>query len=301
MAPVLIFPYRTPSAAAIAEPEWRVNGGGIESVDLTGVDYHSTLDVSCAFDVDITELERTTRLKASELEFVLIARTESAGLYEVLARRRPDATALDLAGKLRASDVADVAKLQVQLLRTTAAPAGGERLVARHRYAVLWSRSERLTLAGVGSRLSVQVVDFSDDPTLRNVVWSVDLDRSDAHTSVSSAVQVRLNSRYPDLLPVLQSNDGQTRADRLVRHQLQLDVARQFVLAAREFEEDGDHEPAALPYDSVGAAALRCAEKVRTVGGLSTRADLWRLSTVEPAQFEMILQAAYLSPAMQSP
>lgn len=301
MAPVLIFPYRTPSAAAIAEPEWRVNGSGIESVDLTGVDYYSMLEVSCAFDVDITELERTTRLKASELEFVLTARTEAAGLYEVIARKRPDTTTLDLTGKLRASDIADVAKLQVQLLRTTAAPAGGERLVASHRYAVLWSRSERLTLSGVGSRLSVQVVDFSDDPTLRNVVWSVDLDRSDAQASVSNAVQVRLNSRYPDLLPLLQSNDGQTRADRLVRYQLQLDVARQFVLAAREFEEDSDHDPAALPYDSVGAAALRCAEKVRTIGGLSTRADLWRLSTVEPSQFEMILQAAYLYPAMQGP
>lgn len=301
MAPVLIFPYRTPSAAAITEPEWRVNGRGIESVDLTGVDYHSTLDVSCAICVDVIELERTTRVKASELEFVLTARTESAGLYEVISRQRPDTSELDLAGKLRASDVADVAKLQVQLLRTTEAPDGVERLVARHRLAVLWSRSERLTLAGVGSRLSVQVVDFSDDPTLRNVVWSVDLDRSDAFTSVSSAVQVRLNSRYPDLVPLLQSNEGQTRADRLVRYQLQLDVARQFVLAAREFDGDGDHDPGALPYDSVGAAAFRCAEKVRTIGGLSTRADLWRLSEFEPSQFEMILQAAYLSPAMQSP
>lgn len=299
MAAVLIFPYRTPSTAAITEPEWRVNGSAIESVDLTGVDYHSTLDVSCTLAVDVTELERTTRLKASELEFVLTARTE-AGLYEVIARQRPGASELDLAGKLRASDVADVAKLQVQLLRTTAASAGAEKLVARHRYAVLWSRSERVTLAGVGSRLSVQVVDFSDDPTLRNVVWSVDLDRSDAYTSVSSAVQIRLNSRYPDLVPLLQSNDGQTRADRLVRYQLQLDVARQFVLAAREFDEDGDYDPAALPYDSVGAAAFRCAEKVRSIGGLSTRADLWRLSAVEPSQFEMILQAAYLSPAMQS-
>lgn len=301
MTSVLIFPYRTPSAAAIAEPSWTFNGNSPESVDLTGVDYYSTIDVRCSLKLDVDELERSTLQAASSLEFVLTARSESAGLYSILCRAGIDAGDIEVSGGLAASDAGDIAKLQLQLVRTggTAEAEAGDGLRARHTGAVLWSRTERLRLSGVGARVSVQSVDFSNDPTLRGVLWQVELDSSDATASVSSAAQVRLNNRHQELISQLQSAEEQGLADRIVRRQLQLDVARQFVLAARQFERDGDEELADLPYDSIGATALRFAEKVRTAGGLKSCSDLWSLCDSSPATFEMILQATFLAPALE--
>lgn len=300
MTSVLIFPYRTPSAAAIGEPIWTINGSPPESVDLTGVDYYASIEIGCSLLLDIQELERSTKQAASALEFVLIARSESVGLFSVLSRAAISANELFLTGSLRASDAGDLARLQLQLVRTGDGTEVTDKLAARHSCAILWSRMEKLRLSGVGARLSVQAVDFSHEPVFRDVLWEVDLDRSDPLASVSSAAQVRLNSRHPELITQLQSVDEQGLAARIVRRQLQLDVARQFVFAAREFEADGEEALAEMPYDAVGATAIRFAEKVRKAGGLRSRSELWSFCESNPAAFEKFLQAAYLAPALET-
>lgn len=298
MTPVLIYPYRTPSGLAIDRPVWEINGSPLESVDLTGLDYYASIQVSCALRIDIAELELSTSNSSSELEFVLTARSESAGLFKVLCRKGVTASEIDLSGTLPVCDVGESAKLQVDLLRSGSSTESSYRLAARHNCAVLWTQSERLRMSGVGARLSVKAMDFSSDPMRRGVLWKVELDRSDALSSVSSAAQVLLNTQPPELIVLLQSFEQQGLSERITRRQLQLDVARQFVLAAREFERDGEDTLLELPYDSIGSTSMRFAERVRSVGGLGTLSDLWSLYESNPADFEMILQAAYLAPAL---
>jgi len=301
MTSVLIFPYRTPSAQAISEPVWTVNGSSIDSVDLTGVDYYATIHVRCAIIVDLEELKRSTCQQISELAFILTARSDTAGLFSTLCSADVAEGEVDLGGDVAVADLGDLATLQVQLLRTRVVAPEPDSLIARHKGAVLWSRDEKLRLSGVGSRLSVRAVDLSVDPMLRGVLWQVELDRSDLYSSVSSVAQVSLNSRHPELIALLQSTDEQGLAARILRRQLQLDVARQFVLAAREFENDeGADVLAALPYDSIGAVSIRFAEKVRASGGLASRSELWSLFDSNPASFELILQATYLAPALET-
>lgn len=300
MTSVLVFPYRTPSDSSIGEPIWTINGCPPESVDLTGVDYFATIEIGCSVLVDIQELERSTKQTSAALEFVLTARSESVGLFNVLSRASISAPELILSGSLRASDAGDLARLQLQLVRTGDSADATDRLAARHSCAILWSRTEKLRLSGVGARLSVQAVDFSHEPVFRDVLWEVDLDRSDPVSSVSSSAQVRVNSRHPELITLLQAVDEQGLAAKIVRRQLQLDVARQFVLAAREFEAEGEEALSDMPYDAVGATAIRFAEKVRRAGGLRSRSELWSFCESNPAAFEKLLQAAYLAPALEA-
>jgi len=295
---VLIFPYRTPSAGALEEPVWTINGQPIDSVDLTGIDYHTMLEVGCSIQVNPEELERSTRQAKSELTFVLSARADAVGEFSVIARADVAGGDVKLIGSVRVAELGDVAKLQVQLVRTTTTVPEVDGLVAKHKCALLWTRTEKLRLSGVGARLSVQAVDFVDDPIYRGVLWQVELETADPQVSVSSAVQVLLNSRHEDLVTLLQSSQPQTLSERLVKRQLQLDVARQFVLAARSFEGEGAAELAALPYESIGSVAIRFAERLRAAGGLRTRADLWTLCDSSPTRFEMLLQSVHLAPAL---
>lgn len=298
MPSILIYPYRTPSIVSITELQWSVNKAPIDAADFSNVDYFTAISVDFECSVDVKALEESTGIVAADLDFVLSYRTDTVGFFTVLSRTSAHQHSIRLQGTVGACQLADQTSLEVLLIRRESALQTSNSLVARRAGAILWSTYAKLSLAGVGSRLSVTSADFSKHFFKRGAIWYVDLDRSDLNLSISSALQVQLNDQCQELFLRIQSSDVVSSSDRLVLCQMQLDVARQLVLAAREFAKELEEEPISLTYDSVGAVAFRCADRICHRVGLRSRDDLWSLIDVSPADFEVILQVLYLSPGL---
>jgi hypothetical protein len=294
---VVLFPFARVALSDVSLPAWFVDGVPIEDADLSTIDGTTVLNVECRLSVDLGAVRTTLGPGTFDLQLLLSSRSDDTGLQFPMGKL-PLASSREhrLKGSVAVDLLGDAATLRVDLLCSSCSPSPSNKLAPAHAGALLWSATQPLRLFGIGSRFPMRAIPFTDLPRFANGCWHLELDEADATASVMSAVRLDLNAARPEIVAILQGGPSLTPESHFVRDQLKVDIARRFTTFATELlTQDSAEIRREYPFDSIGALALRFAERLRVKGNFTSIEELAELIRENPASFETLLQAVFVT------